>query len=1001
MSYSKNVQRILGGGIDYRVRPTELPDAAAQKMTNCSLDQNRSIRSRKGHKLLCNASGKVLQMIRGLGARWAATTAAVDKDCTALIAVPSAYIVSFKKFIWAGNGQMRKSDGTHDWRWIPKAPTDPPEIATAAEVITLVDDFTEGWVEDIGVDSDTEGEEPPAEPAEVAFDDNGLKVKGADATVKSYTKAKTLNLYDGFDKDDLFRIRLRAKVWSKIAGVSFEVDVNTGDFKTDFYKARMPLKEIIGGKKETMTFYLRKRPLEPDEAADNKNQWGFFERIGQTTDKDWRSVVALRVKVEFTEATRFWFSNWEMVGNEDNTLEGDDFGVYYTYTTKAGHESNPSPKSKLITVNHGSINVTKLVASTDEQVIGCNVYLTGGTLGAVYRVNGAGKFAAKPTTDDSDVVPFGDYTITQSANDLTDFNIQLEDDHDDPPEADGIAGPYFGRILAWKGSRLYWTHQNKPYAFSNPDGPDGDWTDLGEDGGKIMHISIRPDQAWIYTEHDMFLLVGDPGADNGSSIHSTGLRMGTPARNGVAQAGPADIAYLGTGVYITDTSGTARKISEELEPIFKGIATDLWDGSQVQPINDPTSIALGYEDGIVRFSHSEFTFVHSITLSRWVGDTRVFTAYQPEGEAGMLAGKANGEIVHLEDGFTDNGVAITIDFLSKAYDCGYHDSEKRAEDVTTYFDAAGNPLTETVYYTDNGLGIPTTLTGFGRDRYVLQLNGGQGIRARAFAVRITGATVFEAFIEAIDLNYYIEAREAKSYDTAVTDAGTHHVKLIRELQVDLENVSAVTCTLETDLPHFGLSAKETHAIGVNVFRRTEPVVMTDEIYGHDFRIVLSGAAGMFHCFGARALVQSIGTYLHGQKDEYYLSDPVDWGSERVKLAREIEIVYRTVGSATVTLYADIPTGVFAAADNSVATFTLTQSLLERTAKLRLTGLIKARLFQLRVAPTANDFRLEAARIRLKAIGEPSATPWTWTDFPVAATQDAIWTDLSFQQDAPG
>jgi len=917
-------------------------------------------------------------MIHAMGSRWQG--------------INTAYLVGFKKYVWkmgAGTADKacttvistagaRKSNGTTDWRWIPKAPTEKPTIATAADVITLVDDFSGGWTEEGAAEDD----EPPE------FDENGLFVQGDDDSVFSFVKDISLNLYDGYDKDDVFKIKLRAKKWSNVAGVSFDVDVGDGSFTNDVYKARLPLKEILAGRKEAIAFYLRKGPLNVDVAAENKNRWGTFERIGQAPDRDWRSVVKLRVKVEFSLATRFWFTSWDMIGNEDNTLEGDDFQVCYTYTTEDEHESNPSPWSGTITVNRGSINVTDMVESADPQVTGQHVYLRGATLGLPYRADGAreaadGEDAPGPVTGTN-------YTLVASADDLTNFNIVLEDDHDDPPDADGIAGPYYGRILAFKGSRFYWSHQNKPFAFTNPDGPDGDWNDIDENAGDIKHISIRSHEAWLYGENEVFVLVGDP-ADAFGEVHPSNVAMGTPSRTGVAKAGAGvDVAYFGSGIYLFDGS-SSRKLSAKVEPIFQGRSVLLWDGTTANPISDPSTVAVGYEDGVVRVSHSAGTLAYNIAADRWVQDSRLFTCFQAEGESRILGGQSGGQVVRLEEGQTDGGDPIPLDFLSKAYDFGIQDNEKRVEDVTLYHDTAGQDLTLTVYYAE-GLGVSTTINSFGRQRNVFQLNGGDGIRARNFAIQITGNISQEIAIDSIDFNYYSEAREAKSYDTQVSDAGTPNVKLIRELHADLENATDVQLKLETDVPSFALTQRETHLVTTNLFRRTEPIVMNTEVYGHDFRVVASGT-GYFHMFGLRALVQQVGTYLHGGKGEYYLSDPLDFGSERVKLVREAEVVYSTVGTVLMTLSTDLPGN--AIVSRGTATFPATIG--EQSIKVRMSGYVKGRLVQVKLNPSV-DCRVEAIRLRIKMIGEPSATPWAWVELPLAKTQDAIWVPLSFPED---
>ncbi len=980
MPYAKKVQRVLAGSLNLRARATEIPDSDNQKCINIAFDQDGGLRSRKGHDLLCTAGGPVKQMIRALGTRWQA--------------VGTAYIAGFKKYVWKmGGGSVdkdcaviitnagpRKSDGTQDWRWIPKAPTDKPTIKTAADVITPVDDFTAGWDVD------------PAD-TNFAFDESGLRIQGAADTVISATKAVSLNLYDGYDLDDVFKIVIRAKKWSNIVGATFEVDVGDGTFTNDYYRCKMPLKDILAAKKENITIYIRKRFQAPDVAAQNKFRYGSFERVGQTTDKDWRSVVKLRVKVEFSDVTKFWFTSWVMVGNEDNTLEGDDFQVCFTYTTKDEHESNPSPWSDPITVNHGSINVTEMAESDDPQVTGKHIYLRGGTLRLPYRADGAkeaadGEAAPGPVEGPS-------YTIIASADDLTGFDFVLEDDHDDPPDAEGCAGPYYGRILAFKGSTLYWSHQNKPYAFTNPDGPDGDWAPVDENGGDIKYISVGVHEAWLYCENEIYILMGDP-AEAFGELHPSGINMGTPSRTGVAKvATGGDVAYLGSGIYLVDGT-TARKISEEIEPIFQGRAIQLWDGTTAQPVSDPSTVAVGWDDGVIWVSHTNGTLLCHIKSGRWFQDSRKFTCFQSEGEAGILGGMSDGKVVHLNFGETDAGAAIPVDFLSKAFDCEAQDSEKVFEDITIYHDTAGQNLTATVYYAE-GLGVSQTLNSFGRQRTVIQLNNGNGIRARNLAVRIEGSITSEIAIDAIDIPFYIEPREAKSYDTGPTNGSTNKVKLIRALRPSLENAVDVSLRLSTDIPSFGLAERETHVIGTNLFRRLEPVVMTAECYGHLMRVVASAsAAGHFRLQELEAQIQVVGTYLHGQKGEYYLSDPMDFGSERVKLAKEIEIVYSTVGTVAVTLSTDLP-------GNSVVargTTTFPATLGEQSIKLPLPGTIKFRLIQLRLAPSVNC-RIEAIRLFMKMIGAPNATPWGWVDFPLEKTQDAIWVSLSFPQDQAG
>lgn len=974
MAYGKSVQRVLAGTLNLRGAPTEIPNNDFQKLANAAYDQDNVIRSRKGSELICSASGPVKQMIRALDARWEA--------------VNDSWLVGFKDYVWkAGPGQaaknctnvittpgMRKSKGTEDWRWAIKAPEGKPDASSADPAIQEIDDFQgDDWTVD-----------PPG------FDElhtEGLRIAPtADQSfpmVFSAEKSFTLDLATGKSLDDLIRVQMRAKAWSSINGVAIDVDVGDGTFKNDYYRARMLLKDLKAAKKETITVYFRKRIPEVDVGAEDKFKYANFERVGQSPNKDWRSVSAIRVKVEFNDVTKFWWVDLSLVGNADNQLEGDDFKVCYTYVNKDAHESNPSDFSDAVVVNRGSILVQKMLESDDPQVTGKNIYVTGGTLGAVYRAND------DPVTGDT-------FTITDSANDLSSRDIELEIDHDDPPDAEGIAGPYYDRILAWKGRRFYWSHQEKPYAFAHPDIIDGDWAPIDEQAGNIKYISIRPHEAWIYAENEIYILVGDPGDANGE-VHPSGISMGTPSRNGVAKAGGGvDVAYLGSGIYLVSGS-SSQKLSQQIDPIFHGREVSLWDGTVVHPISDPSTVCVGYDDGIIRLSYDNtYTLRGDLSTGRWFGPDKVgYTAFQGEGESGIIAGQQDGSVLKLEQGFTDNSMPIHVDFLSKAYDCGIQDNEKRFEDITLYHDTAGQDLTVTIYELEGLAILSHTINSFGRGRTVIQLNNADGIRARNLAIRIEGDTQSEIFIYAIDIHFYPEARQAKSYDTAVANAGSPKVKLIRELAPELENDVDVTFRLESDVPSFALTNRETHVLGTNLFRRRDAIVMDSEVYGHNFRVAASAPTGHFRLFELWALVQVVGTYLHGQKGEYWLSDPVDFGTERVKMIKELEIVYSGF-AGQITVESDLP-------GNAIilrGTAPFPQVSGEQSIKIRLPGTIKGRLFRFKITDTA-DVRIEAVRAFLKMIGEPNATPWHWLGLPLEPTQDGIWVPLSFPQDQIG
>lgn len=984
MPYNKDIQRILSGSLNLLPPGTEIPDHDAQNLQNLTYDAAGNLRVRKGHVLVCTAAGRVVRLLKALGARWQAAGGAVQKDCATIIGGMSADavgLVGFKKYLWAmSRARQRKSNGTDDWRWIPEAPTTKAITKTAPEVTKEVVDFTGGFTVD---------------PTPFVLDYRPtLHIRNEDGReVYSAEKDISVDLGTDQDLDDIHRITVWSAKWHNIEEVIFEVDVNDGTFTKDYYRARMRPRLIRTARKETIVLHIRKRPQNVDVAAKDKKRYIWFERVGQTADKDWRSAVKVRIKIDFKDAGRIRFDKWEVVGDKDNTIEGDDIQYYYTWTTADEHESNPSPVSDPITVNRGSVEISDMEISADPQVTGKHIYRTGGTLGAVLRIT------EEPIAD------VATFTDTKGDDFLTDLGISMEIDHDDPPPAAGLAGPYYNRLLAYSSAehpaRLWWSRQNKPYAFPGADDEFGSWVDIGETDEAIMHVTLRPHMAYIYKENSLWIMTGDPD-DLGGENHESAAQMGISSRNGAVKGGAVDYAHMSEGIYLV-AGESAVKISGVIDPIFKGRSVEVAPGLVFQPISDVTTTAMGYRDNVVWFSYDTAggrkTLKYDVATSRWFNDSRGFTAFYYEGQSGdFLGGQDSGDVLALERGASDNGAAIAVDYFSKYYDQGVRDVDKNYEDLTVEFNGQ-SLLTASAYLNYGAVVVALGNIGGGRGREVFAMNGGLGRDARNIAVRITGSVTSADEINSLAVNFYPEARQGKSYDTDTFDAGTHLMKRIREVYLDLQNTSSVQILLHTDQPGFQMVLRDNLGIiGAATERRGEAHVFFAERLGREMRIVLTGAD--FRLYGLRALIQVIGTYLHGSRSEFWRSDPVDFGTERVKLFKEIEVVYDSAGPVLVKVEVDLPGGILAEIAGSP--FALPATTGEQTRKVRLPGIIKGRLLQVTVTPqAANDVRLEAVRIFTKQIGEPGATPWAWVPLPVQPTQDAQWVDLFTPRDDVG
>lgn len=957
--YEKKSIKILTGGLNTLLPADSIDDSESQELKNWSVDSYGALRSRRGHALLYSVGGRPVAMTRALGSIWVAAGGSVYKDGAAIVSGVSSDrvgLVGFRSFIWIMSAAaQRKSDGASDWRWLPEAPTIKATTAPAAEVATPVVDLTGGFTVD---------------PAGDERYNPTLEIKG---TESEYTAEKdiALDLFTGFSLDDIFKIRVWAKKWPKINRIVFQIDVNDGTFTKDYYTAEMKQADIQGGAKEEVTIYLRKRPRDVDVSVKDKKRYGWFERIGATPEKDYRSCVKVRLKISFVEAvTRVRFEEWSLVGDIDAQIEGDDIRHYYTFQTDAGHESNPAPVSDPVTVNRGAVDLSAMQVSADPQVTKKNVYRTGGTLGHVYLVK------VNTTTNGATT-----YTDNNSDDTLTNLRTILENDHDDPPQVGGLIGPFYGRLVAFGGSKFYWSHTLRPYSFSGPDLLDGDWNSVEEGVGELLAATMVPGILFLYGTNNLVVVQGDPGSD--SAVHASAVKQGIRSPNGVCQTPRGDIANLSQGIYAV-SGDSAQLLSKKIENVFKR------DGF------NPETAAIGYLNDVIWVSDGTLTYKLDLERGFWVQDSREFSCFYND-EGTLLGATPDGDVIALESGFNDAGASFSVAYTSKSYDCGILDHDKLWDDFTIWHDTGGATLTVVAILNDGESTVALgTISSASKERSVLRFGaGGEGVFARNCAIRITGSVSSECVIFDMALNYIPQAREGKSYNTDKFDCGTFKPKIFRELKLDIENDSIATIKLKTDVPNFTMSSKDTSgSVVVGTERRMEAYVFPAEYIGRLGQLIIEGES--LQLFRLWVLHQVIGTYLSGARDEYWLSDVLDFDSEKVKLAREIEIVYSTTGSATLAVETELPGATLAVRE----TFSLGPTDGEETRKLRLHNNVKGRLWRFRLTPNDDsEVRVEAIRINIKQVGFPNATGWGFVGLPVAPTQDAEWSQIALPPDS--
>ena len=242
------------------------------------------------------------------------------------------------------------------------------------------------------------------------------------------------------------------------------------------------------------------------------------------------------------------------------------------------------------------------------------------------------------------------------------------------------------------------------------------------------------------------------------------------------------------------------------------------------------------------------------------------------------------------------------------------------------------------------------------------------------------------------LHYYPEAREGKSFDTDEMSFGTRQVKEIREISIDLENDSEVTLRLFTDLPGHAQALRTTETIEAGTGRRWVNIRFTnDAIYkGQHIKIVMSGTG--YQVYDMKCEIKMLGTYLFGDLGETYNSDEIDFGVERVKMLKELELDCDNAANTTLSVATDLGAGAFS--------YTLAPTTGRESVKRPLPHNVLGRKLQVILEPTG-DLDIRNIRAWVKTIGEPNASSWTWLEFPLLKTQDGIWTWQSVPVDDIG
>jgi hypothetical protein len=350
---------------------------------------------------------------------------------------------------------------------------------------------------------------------------------------------------------------------------------------------------------------------------------------------------------------------------------------------------------------------------------------------------------------------------------------------------------------------------------------------------------------------------------------------------------------------------------------------------------------------------------------------------------------------------------------------------KRFRDISLEIETYGGDVTVT-FLTDlpgNTLAAQFTAkvnTGTAGRRFVrLPLPAGMlaPIEGRMCQIQMSGAsgyTIYDAAVEVLAVGVYVEAYEATGgavYDSREVDFGSAKPKEARELELDIDTGGQITATVYSDLAtagNYNMAQATAQPMTLATVGRQKiklPLTQTSAPYsypmGRLFQVILTGQYA-FRLYGAKLRIREFGTYLTGDEvggGGVWDSTPLDFGTERLKDFRKLELDIQTDpgGTATLTIWTDQPAGQLGQQFQT----TITTGGTRATVKIVLTPGIRGRLIQAEISGCG--VRLFAGRVWWRAMNEPKAkwdwaplpieptTPqWTWAPFSVSPTEPWFW-----------
>jgi hypothetical protein len=373
--------------------------------------------------------------------------------------------------------------------------------------------------------------------------------------------------------------------------------------------------------------------------------------------------------------------------------------------------------------------------------------------------------------------------------------------------------------------------------------------------------------------------------------------MGTVGPRAVVCTSLGDYFRGPEGIY-QFTGDWAKPISAKLEPIFTGKDCENFIAE------DQTyrrNCALGFSNGRLWVSYTasgattnNTSFIYHVSTDRWFARDFGFGAFTFT-TRGLLAAGAY-YCFQLEIGYIDIGQTVCR-YQSAYENDGLPDHEKTWADLVITHNTIGQDFyvrcrTNRQATPDDTFDLDYVLNSSDLIKSVIPLNypaahpnaslRGKPIRSYNLSIRIDGNAPNSAPGATIDtpliLHYYLEARQARTFDTDETDHGAPGVvKAVDRVEFDIDTTTTAAATLQihSDVPGGTMAPRLATPVTIKQTngRAVVQVVLPAIIEGKLLRYRVESPVPI-NLYGARVRLTPIGVYIDGSNGETWDTRPI-------------------------------------------------------------------------------------------------------------------------------